>query len=303
MRKFLTEVIIFSIVLFSLLQVMKGSLPYYWANPVLTNKMEFLDTNKDKFDGYFIGSSRTYRHINPKIIMNETGVRSFNLGAPAMFTLESEYILDNFIKENYSQDSTIVFIQTNNIYKIKLDDIAEKNRHSVRTNYYMDSKRMIRAVSYFFQKKDFRQVYYHVSAFIENKLCIGQFSEMYKFRFGSIDQVNLNVVKQNGFYPLEQDMEENNDKTLLARNKSFFRNVSNGMYKKKSKRRAIKINITKGSLSDLPEYNGNYELYGITGGLRYDPKFYFDKGHYNSAGADKYSKLIAKEIKKLNVKI
>lgn len=293
MKKFIIEVIIFSVVLIVILQIMKWSLPYYWANPVINNKVEFLEDNTDKFDGYFVGSSKTYRHIDPKIIKRKTGLQTFNLGSPGTFALETEYITDHFTRDHYKKDSTIIFIQSN-----ALKEIAKVNRHSVRTNYYIDTKRLFRASKYFFNKNNYRQMSYHLSAYIENQLCIGMLLDMYQYKFGETNTISPKVVAQNGFYPLDQDLKENKSESLTSRNAGFMNKYSKGKVGQSLGKKNHNINVEKKNVSELTGFDGNYKLYKIRGKLNMNAEYYFDKSHYNSKGAKEFSNIAGQKLNK-----
>ena len=56
---------------------------------VISTKLDQLAANKDDYDLLFVGSSRVYRGVDPRVIEAQTGLRSYNLGLqrPGLFEL------------------------------------------------------------------------------------------------------------------------------------------------------------------------------------------------------------------------
>lgn len=70
--------------------------------PVLTSKFDWLAQHGDEYDVLFVGSSRTYHQLAPEIFDAEMAaaghrVRSFNVGADAMFPPEDTYVLEKIL--------------------------------------------------------------------------------------------------------------------------------------------------------------------------------------------------------------
>jgi len=113
---------------------MFAALPYYWGNPGYAAKMEFLDDRRDSFNVFFFGSSRIYRQVMPDVFDAHTqgATRSFNLGYRATFNPESYYLLENFIKKKAVKPTHIL------IELQPFVPIADRNLHTVRSNYFLD---------------------------------------------------------------------------------------------------------------------------------------------------------------------
>jgi hypothetical protein len=70
---------------------------------VLTEKLEFLEGNLERYSIVFLGSSRIYRKVVPEVVdeaMRAAGCeeRSFNLGVPGMTGVERDYTLDRLLE-------------------------------------------------------------------------------------------------------------------------------------------------------------------------------------------------------------
>lgn len=307
MKKFLSEVVVFSGLLIGLLLLVKAFLPFYWGNNLLAHKFAEIKHSNSKIQDYFIGSSVTYRHINPDLIEEITGRSSFNLGSPGTYALETEFILENFIKSMGDFENSNFYIQ-----KSKLDPIRTKVRHSTRAKYFLDFKRTCIGVKYFWSRSNFKQVYFHISGFIENKLCIGQFADIYSFYTSGPKPISDTVLNQKGFYALDHEADENNDIKLKVRNRRFVRKAKAKAKKlkerenqKKNKPRKRKKQQTKStnnvtlSKMDWGELNiqcKSKNIFQIKGKLFFTLDYYFDSSHYNSSGADMFSTAVAKRI-------
>ncbi len=292
MKKFLLEILIFSFILILTIKGIKSTVPFYWGNKLMEQKIEYLESSDSKYDTYFIGSSKTFRHIDPILFEKITGTPAFNLGCSGMFALETEYMLDNFLSKESFKNTKDIYVQ-NTDYMI----IGEQNRHTLRVNYYMDTKRLVRGVNYFIGQREYSQAYYHLVAFIENQLCIGQISEIIDYKQKDKRNLMKMVADQNGFYSLEQDLKIGKSKQLENRHNRYLKSVENNTY---TKRKAKDIRLVELNKGELGIDTKGTKIWQIQNNPIADPKYYFDRGHYNLEGAKKYTKQLAHLVKKLN---
>ncbi|MCX7551336.1 hypothetical protein [Xanthomarina sp. F2636L] len=297
MKKFLLEILIFTAVLFVVLKAIKLMVPYYWGNKQVAQKMEFLKTSNKDFDAFFFGSSKTYRHINPILFESKTGKSAFNLGATGTFTLEVEYLMDNFLHTKKFYDKKDIYVQN-----ITYSFIGKKNLHSVRSNYYLDTKRAFRGINYFTSRKEYTQAYYHLVGFIENQLCIGQVFDIFKYNINGVLPLKGIIAQQNGFYPLDQSLKHSpNNKNLIKRNTDYLKLVEqNKQPIKTNQSKELKLIKLKPIAFGLDDYSNSFNLWLIKNNPISDPKYYFDRGHYNSLGAEKYMEELSEIINKRN---
>lgn len=289
MKKFILEILIFTIILFLVLKLIKLTVPYYWGNDLITHKMEYLDDSNVSYDTYFIGSSKMYRHINPIIFEKITGKSSFNLGAAGTYALETEYLIDNLISSHKLSPPKNIYVQ-----KISYENIGERNLHSIRANYYLDTKRVIRGVKHFFRFKKYEQIYFHIISYIENQLCIGQLIDICKFNFCKKPLFDKTINKQNGFYSLNQELLNSNVNHLRQRRNKFLRKIRET---KQKKMRTKKLGIRKLSLEKFNiKKNFHITLRQIYGNPISNPINFFDKAHYNSNGANRFTTQIGRLV-------
>jgi len=292
MKKFLSEVSMFIFLLFALLKLVKTTVPYYWGNKIMTQKLEFLTDNISSYDVLFIGSSRTYRHIDSKLFQELTNKKTYNLGSPGMFGLETEYMIDNIVSNKLGRLE--VYIQSTAYQKI-----AEKNLHSIRTNYYLDLKRTKRAIEYWNKKNNYKQVLYHTLGFIENQLCIGQLFDIAKYNFTTTSVINITSSKQNGFYSLSQELADGNKRLSLR--KRAFQKKKRKVFKRKKKTN-LKLRKISWAKIGIKNSNINQQIVRIKGKPVVESKYYFDKSHFNKDGAELYTKMLAKKYLESNKK-
>ena len=74
---------------------------YYPEVSALRTKMDYIDTCVNRSDVVFLGSSRTLRHINPRIIDSIDGVNSYNLGSEGEKMAEIRMMLGMMLERGW----------------------------------------------------------------------------------------------------------------------------------------------------------------------------------------------------------
>ena len=233
----------------------------------------------------FIGSSKTYYHIDVQLFDDLTGQDSYNLGCNGMFYLETHYILEQLLNCNHGLNDLKIFQQIRTPHLIK-----KQNLHSVRSKYFMDWKRMVMGLSYFWERRRYGQVYYHVLSFVENILGLGMLRQIFDYHTESRTPLLKSIKSQNGFYSLDQRaIDEKNQKVKKKAIRNFQPFVPSPDH-----RPSTQIEIKK---LDLEEMNIQLDLASIQfyqiGPIKLDPKFYYNRGHFNEKGAKQCTQLIA----------
>jgi len=290
MKKFILEVIIFCLILFCVVTSIKAFVPYHWGNKFIGDKIKLLEESENEYDTYFLGSSLFYRHINPILFDKITKRNSFNLGCPGMYALETDFILDKLYKSNIIQSKDEVFIN-----RIDLTKISDLNLHSNRTKYFMDWKRLRKGISYFAKKKEYKQCYNHLSAFIENKLAIGQIFPILNYKNGDHFDLDPTLIEQKGFYSFEDEIENTNSKSLLKRNQNFKAQIKKGKIKERISK-PFKID----TLSNTKAYtlHSDKKLYLLKGNPVNRRPMYFDRAHLNKKGSEMFTTKLSRYYNK-----
>ncbi|MCP4460288.1 MAG: hypothetical protein GY816_20025, partial [Cytophagales bacterium] len=157
MTKFFKSTLSFGILIVAVLTVqnfiLTRNINPFWGRKKLVASMDSLKS-RNSYDMIFIGSSLTYRQINPTIIDSLLDIRSFNLGFPSMRNPELWYVVDHFIQEiPTSQRPKYLVIELS-----KIHEINSKNLNSVWSSYFLDYQRVRISTKYFSEKKDFTSV-------------------------------------------------------------------------------------------------------------------------------------------------
>ncbi len=342
MLKLLKRVsVLFFLVVF-IKQVMNSFAPYYWGNQWFASKVEFLQGNNElQPNVLFFGSSRVYRQITPEVFDREVNmitqkkISSFNLGAPATFSPQSQYLYRNYLKSDLSKDVKYAFFELTTI-----TNTAPKLLHQKRSYYWLNLSDM-KLITKSYLNRD--------SLSLEQKLYgISGYSKSYfdkifrKDYFGSklLGKYQLNSVylgpRLDGFYSLEDELEKVEDSTirrnlinnhnsviqdstlLKARaNRSMFLRNSGEYYDADllselnkligtSKQRGIHLIFlilprygSKG-LYQLADQIPSAHIIDLSSSVKY-PEFYeleysFDVGHLNDKGAQLLTKKLVEEF-------
>ena len=83
MKKFLFNIVGFAIAVLLILHLFKSTLPFYWGNEELCDKMELFESDEAGFDLVYFGPSAVKREFIPSVFENslkDTSLRAFNFG-------------------------------------------------------------------------------------------------------------------------------------------------------------------------------------------------------------------------------
>lgn len=289
MKLFFFKILTFTLLIICILFSLKKTVPYYWGNKNIHNKIVYLSNNPNKHNVLFFGSSKTHRHINPIIFDSITGKNSFNMGYGGFFALENNFIIENLFKKNKIAEETHI-IQQRLIPSI----ISKQNLHSIQSKYYLDFKRYIVALKYYSSINNFEQVYNYTISYIENLLCIGEIRAIIQYRKTEKSIYSKKLSKPSnkfkalhkGYYPLDVDSTFSKREDL----------------RKRSRELALKSNFNKNLSKEISIINDtitNFKFNNVkffqVNELKLDKHLYFDRGHYNSKGAAIYTMKIAEE--------
>ena len=295
MKRFLLKVTFFLVLLFLILFLIKKSAPFYWGNPRLGEKISYVLDNQTDYNSFFIGSSSVHRQINPLIFDEVTQLHSFNLGMDATFFLEAHYILDYFLKNN-NQKQLKIFLT-----EIQPHVMVKNNLHTPRNKYYMDFKRLKMALNYHWKSKNYRQIYFHSIAFLENQLCLGEIKTLLSSNFENATIYKREIIKQKGFFPMDQHLSLDKNNKGLLRNRAQF--INSEKYKNRKNMTEADIMTYETSIGkNIHNYtNINYnkvEFYTIPQSIPIGPKYEFDYGHFNTKGSAIFSRKLGEAYNK-----
>jgi len=100
MKRFLTRLAVFFLLFTILLLSSDAMISYEGSREALfIEKLQYFKKNKENFDTVFLGSSLTYRNINPLIFDSITGLDSYNFGRGALVGSEKKHILISMLND------------------------------------------------------------------------------------------------------------------------------------------------------------------------------------------------------------
>lgn len=333
MGKFIKNILLFT-VLFSLTNIVGVRVWRAYANPYRFNeifnlKYQYYREHKENYNTLFIGSSRTYRHINPQIldsVLQPYSIRSFNFGAPATFNPEALFLCESLLQQTRTGGPLkYIFLELT-----EFTEIADENSIAPRSYYYLDEAYLQLVSDYLSYRTDldFLSRYKFMLPFVKGYVINGV--RLYYPEGPDVPGYHLGKYK-DGFYPLDVDLAINNSVELATRKRALDRDtnaIANAYVKnaspidtpnneglsfldwmmEKAESKNVRLffivpprinNQRRFSDTDIPEfreriidmssYNDYRELYLY--------KYSFDYGHLNSRGADIFSLLLADKIK------
>lgn len=145
------KVLIFSLLLFLILQCVDYLPPFYYANPGFVTKMEYLKNNHQQYNTLVIGSSRTYRQVVPAVFdsLNQKQTATFNLAMSGALALEAFAFLDDLLETMIVDNKRFILVELQ-----PFNPIPDENLHAARTKYFLDYRWYRFAVDYFIERKD-----------------------------------------------------------------------------------------------------------------------------------------------------
>ena len=147
----------------------------YWANKVVNAKISYIK-EVPRFDIIFFGSSRTYRHIIPRVIDSILNVSSFNLAGGGTSNPEAWYIVDHLIQDISTEKKPKYLI----IELQGIQAIASKNEASARSKYFLDFEPMVYATKHFLERGDYGNAKTYFTSFLNKNLFLGIVKEQAK---------------------------------------------------------------------------------------------------------------------------
>ena len=335
MKRFLVHITLF-LLAFAVLQWMINlswpSAPgdAFRHNPQYTAQYQNYLKHRDSTNVVFIGSSRTYRQINPEIIdsvLASHHVNSYNLGAHATLIPEQFYLFDHFLQTNPNPSPVKqVYMELTGINAIKLS-----NWFAPQSYYYLDWNMVKFVCKTHFSNKDLSPVlafalsYPYLQGFILKHIVPLQWIKTEALPY------NYSGESGNGYYALDRNLEQSPSENLQSRRDEFLSDTT-VLEKRQKKQIHRKVEqIPKTYIDNLHQMvrqarAKGIELYFIIppklkyysslATMKTDPiwervidmgdykenqdlylaRYNFDDGHFNSIGAAIYSTRLAEAM-------
>ena len=169
-------------------------------------KYDFLQKEPDnKYNVFFIGSSRIYRHVVPSVFdsccRTIAGCKSFNLGSPGAAPPESYSLCENFLKDYNSSKVNYVFLELAPILPIDRQNLFAKQSY-----YWLDWDYTLSSVKYFFNKdqslsQNSKDIFNFIFCFFQKEIGFNYLS--------GIEEVDKKEhflgKRKDGYYSLEEE--------------------------------------------------------------------------------------------------
>lgn len=304
--------------------------PYMHNGQFATQYQHYL-TKAAQYNTVFMGSSRTYRQINPQVIdegLSDLEIKSYNLGAHATFIPEAFYLLEMFIdSQPPGTPVRYVFMELTGINNIKL-----VNWFSPQSYYYLDKDMLKLIWNTHFHNPDLSRLtalmytYPYLQGYVLKYIVPLSLMKTYA------EADSYSGEQGNGYYPLDVDLRQNQPEKLIARRDAFLKDTMVLLERKSKQSQRKKEDISQAYTDYLnhlideaeqknirlyyiipPKLKYYNSLAGLTGHVKdqrvidmgsYEPyphlnyaRYNFDDGHFNSAGAQLYSTYLAQAIK------
>ncbi len=125
--------------------IARALMPPFWCGPVIANKYRVYDTNKDKYNILFLGTSRINHGISPKAFDNQVAdlskfkSTSFNYGLAGASVGEIFSIYRSILKDP-SYKLKYILMELPSVGTALGDKFCIENLHTNRNKYWMDTK-------------------------------------------------------------------------------------------------------------------------------------------------------------------
>jgi hypothetical protein len=323
MNKFLKKILLFGLLFLLLLlsqKVLDKYTPWYWGNDTLATKLEFISTNQDEYDAFFIGSSHTFLGANPAVFDSITGLKSFNVGVPGMAVPELFMTVEYMIHRKASDTKKQVFF----VELTEVDRAQVKDANAVRKDYWMNLDSYSFGIRYLSEGWNFGSMYRYTSSFFHYQTKFGLGRPQYQSIDVEYDGLFALGPLKNGYHSLEDRFIADIDRPSIVNRRMKFEEDTSVIVKKaqymmtepelgilarqayldkiddlirEAKEKNIDIIFVRMPIQEdfwstfqaIPEEHrldlGDPKKYA----LLYQAKYFSDKGHLNVGGARIYT--------------
>ncbi len=317
MRKLIFKLLLLLLSLFTIVQIIKQQVPFYYGDGVFKCKYNDLLKLHDRYEVFFVGSSHVNRHINTPLFSEITGKSAFNLGNGGMECITSMYHLEHISQLAYFPNLKYVVFHLNE----PVNPINDKNLSSIKARYGIDNTRFSFAMRYFYARGQFNHMKNYVYAYITNLFSIGQLKALI---FNSEEACKFSYTDKQGYLPyimVEENQFQINYKkkkgTHLMKGHQFITKDKNPnitkadnilikelerleeLFAAKNIQLIILVPPNKNFHHKAPQFKSLYMGDGKRNPSYFDVNYRYNAGHLNSEGADIYTKKLAVKFKAL----
>lgn len=229
-------------------------LPTGYGNPIFVSNNRLLKLKKDKVKIIFLGSSRSFRGVDPGTVQKvlkqkyNQDLETMNISTPGIRVMEGLYLLDHLVEQN--SNKVILFEVMERVYSDKIGKESTRLKYFLDYKWYQKSKLALHVENLDDQgwEENINWLNYLAK---KNIIPIGQFETLFEsiwFLFSP--------KETQGYEPFIEE------KVLTGKNKSVFRRYSRLRSNLPSFDNAIKQhNQIIGRKARLPESNQALKKY------------------------------------------
>jgi len=283
----------------------------FYGNDILQIKTEILKSSKTEYNLIFVGSSKTYRHINTLRLNRklDKAYKSFNIGSPGTFSPELVYVLSNILYNPIFDSFENIIIEADpNVL------LAEENISSVKYKYYSSLNILNYLLKTYLNtstRTDLRNFKRHSISYFYRIMNFNLISEIITHTKSSDNDLREVLIEKDGYLSLQNQVNLLNSNGLRKR-----REITFGKPKVKNKRKANKVYLeklyyfsnkfrTKGKnlvFIDKSNFLNNdpnlriIDMEQVDSLIPFNKTYYFDKGHYTNKGSNRYTDILYKKL-------
>jgi hypothetical protein len=222
MRRFIKNILLFAFLVFIGLSLKKAALPYYLGNNQFNQKRSHFQANQADFNTIFFGSSRIYRHINPILfdsLLVEEKIHSYNFGCRGAANPEAYFLYENFVNELPKNQIKYAILE---IQRVKL---FHPNETTTRGSYWNTWANFQYGMTHIWHSN--RQILDKITGlYTFGKSFIYSFYDLEIFKKRSYKLPSKKENATNGFYAIDQFMQETNPKGLIRQEEKLLVDTS-----------------------------------------------------------------------------
>ena len=259
---------------------------------------------KEDYDILFIGSSRTYYHVNPKIVDSITSLNSYNAGLAGANLFECNLVLQCYL-QSHKAPKVVVLDIAKNAFEIKSRPIWNPTHYY----YFLDNDIVFNALKpyehvyllkylpfiRFIEADDMSKQNAFMGYFQRNSVENKEFYKGY-FSFGS-DTITLPFKRKyaNVNYPVEPDGVESLMQIIKSCKKNNVKLVFTFAPVYDAKNEVINPNFFSEINKVCSEYN--IPFWNFRNETQWnDHKLFVEELHLNPVGVNRYSAILADKI-------
>lgn len=219
MKKLIGKILLFVMLLWGVNQATHWFVPYFWGNDGWAAKYRYFREHSSEYNVLFMGSSQTYRQVNPNIFDNQLknqNIKSFNFGYQATATPEVNYLYEQLLDDPSVDLSNVkvVFMDLQPVRMLNRGNASSsRSRYIMTPSYYLHSLELVKGTNASLGQR-LSAMGNYTQAFFDKQFNVRSLKEMIEFRslYQKAPKGFMKPIGENkdGFLPLNKDFRYKN---------------------------------------------------------------------------------------------